>query len=243
MNDSHEDRIIHLEYNFDIAELKRIYEETSNPDTSSEPDNIKSWPWNDPNTDNGRETCGWHYPQIEQMYSGERPWPYEYIKELAYTFNFKNSGFMFFMNVPHFDYPIHFDSTKGKKTDAGYENTDGSVGVSHSTIHGTKLGLSGDELDHYIKVRTKGTECALLVKLEDDGAPLSFTYENQKDWDPNTYTKSPNDHKYEYEACFVNAHWTHYVEGSDKRRLIFRLSIYGESYEEGINRLLSKGLI
>ena len=81
---------------------------------------------------------------------------------------------MFFMNVPHFDYPIHFDSTKGKKTDAGYENTDGSVGVSHSTIHGTKLGLTGDELDHYIKVRTKGTECALLVKLEDDGAPLSF---------------------------------------------------------------------
>ena len=44
---SHEERIIHINYDFDTDELKRIYEELS-----SDPVNITSWPWNDP-TRNG----------------------------------------------------------------------------------------------------------------------------------------------------------------------------------------------
>ena len=238
MNESHEERILHINYDFDTDELKRIYEELS-----SDPVNITSWPWNDPTRNGGREACGWHYPQMEQMYRGKRPWPYEYIKELAYTFNFNNTGFMFFMNIPYFNYPIHFDSTKGKKTDAGYEKTNGSLGEQRSRSHGTRLGLSDNELDQYVKLRAKGTECAVLVKLEEDNAPLCFTYENQKDWDPQTYRKDPKDHKYDYEACLVNAHWTHYIEGTDKRRLIFRLSIYGESLQDAKSRLTSKGLL
>lgn len=177
------------------------------------------------------------------MHAGQRQWPYQYIKELANVFDFKNTGFMFFMNIPHFNYPIHFDSTKGKKTDAGYENTDGTHGEQQSRRRGAKMGLSGDELERYINLRSKGTECAVLVKLEEDNAPIYFTYENQKEWNPQTYRKSPQDYKYNYSACLINAHWTHYVEGSDRRRLIFRLSIYGESFNDAKKILISKGLL
>jgi hypothetical protein len=199
--------------------------------------NISSYPWHHPTRNIGRESVGWNYPEIEQMHKGLRPWPYEYIKELAHVYNFKNTGFRFFMNVPYFNYGIHFDSTKGKKTDYGYEKTDGSFGEQQSRKYCIKLGLSDDEIEQFVKLRAKGTECAVLVKLEDDDAPLYFTYENQKDWDPRTYRKDPKDHKYYYEACLVNTHWTHYLEGTDKRRLIFRLSIYGESFHDAKNIL------
>jgi|TARA_R110000744_G_scaffold95887_1_gene185170 hypothetical protein len=232
MSDSHKERIRHIDYKFDIVELKRIYEEVT-----SDPTRISSWPWRYPDINLGRETVGWHYPKIQQMYDGLIPWPYEYIKELAYIFNFKNTGFMFFMNIPYFNYPIHFDSTKGKPTDAGYEKTSGSVGEERTRAHGIRLGLSSDGVEQYVKLRAKGTECAVLVKLEEDNAPLYFTHENQKDWDP-PYTKSPKDHKYHYKACLANTHWTHYLEGTDKRRLIFRLSIYGESFQNA-SRLIS----
>ena len=217
----------HINYKFNINELKQAYEIRS-----LDPANVRKHPYREHEDMAGREICGWGHNLIRQMYNGTKEWPSEYFKKLSFDFPFKSAAYWFLKNDPYYHWPVHYDGYKETWTEEKIKFTSKSKN------------LTGYPLERHIRFMSDGPKCAILVKLEEDNVPLYFTRENQRHWNPDDFLERPaRDYKYNYKACLVDAQWTHYVRSDEKRRLIFRISIYEESFNEVRDMLISKGLI
>lgn len=77
----------------------------------------------------------------------------------------------------------------------------------------------GQHLDH-------GTRCSINVILSDESAPVSFMGK-----------------EFYYKACLLNTQLRHGVQNGPEERLLFKLSIKNESYEQVKEKLKGKGLL
>lgn len=230
--------VYHLKYDFDIAELNRIKDDTVKNEV-----NYRSWPYHRPKVHYGRYETGWESLDIMQMKRGEQEWPYEYLKTISEDFPFDNSGYYFRWSNPYFRLPIHNDTRASRRKQGGAW---GTMLVQEEKLKeiSDKYKIYGDELKHYADMMWEGPKCALLVKISEDDAPLVYTYENQVSWAPEDYTFDERDYKYYYDGGVITeSRWTHYVNNGPHTRSIFRINIYDYSIEETKDLLAERDMI
>jgi hypothetical protein len=248
-----DERMYTFDYDFDTVELTRIYKELYDSNQ------WQGWPWTNPDKDDGWHRAGWYYPEINKLREGEKqPWltidQYPYLRELAVKFPFKNSAFWYFRNKSWFAFPVHYDSaikpngknynTEQKIPDAGYGGT--SERFSHFP-------------ETYFADKMLGSQASLNVLLckewagDENPVPVEFTYDNQAylvegdlprvSMKETEYYKTDLDWRYYYQIALLNTNWTHYCSMDGQyERLLFRWSIYGQTFEEAKAQLKSMGL-
>ena len=239
-----DERMFTLDYPFDKAELTNIYRELLDDQGS------QGWPWTDPDKEDGWHRAGWYYPEINNLIDNiEQPHltidRYSYLKELCKNFSFKNSAVWYFRNKSWFAYPIHYDSAIAPS------------GQAYASFRKKPPGERFKNFpESYYKDKMLGSRCSLNVLLcrewagDETPVPIEFTYENQAYLSEGDvkgqhidYYKTDMDWRYYYQVALLNTNWTHYVTmNGEHERLMFRWSIYGQTFEETKNQLKSMGL-
>ena len=245
-----DERMFTFDYPFDKKKLTNIYRELLDDHGSNLDQGSRGWPWKNPDEGDGWHRAGWYYPEINNLKDGVRQ-PhltidlYPYIKEICEVFSFKDSAAWFFRNKSWFAYPVHYDSAVA------------TGGKAYASLENKPPGKRFENFpDSYYKNKMLGSLCSLNILLckewagDETPVPIEFTYENQahliegdvesKHFD---YYKTDMDWRYYYQIALLNTNWTHYVtmDGTHER-LMFRWSIYGQTFEETKAQLKSMGL-
>ena len=238
-----DERIYTFDYQFDKKQLTSIYKELLEDQGS------RGWPWTNPDEEDGWHRAGWYYPEINNLKNDvDQPHltidRYPYLKELCKKFSFENSAVWYFRNKSWFAYPIHYDSAVLPS------------GKAYASVRNKPVGKRFENFpESYYKNKMLGSLCSLNVLLcrewagDETPVPIEFTYQNQAHLIEGDvkgqidYYKTDMDWRYYYQVALLNTNWTHYVtmDGSHER-LMFRWSIYGQTFEETKAQLKSMGL-
>ena len=226
MNTTYDDHnVFTFDYRFDKEELIKNYHQFANDENVR----VQHWPWIIKDVSIKKTWMdvenGWERRYLKQ-------WPttisdpalknYPYIKHILHKFDISdraNVGFFWF--AKNYQQIVH--------RDGGDYRVQPHAGT---TAELKKNGYYDSFKQHTVPEGHKGLVGFHFV-LEGSDAGVYFTTTNTRE-------KSENDPHYIYKSALLNVDNHHYVNTSDKERLLFKIQIYEPDFFTCVQRLKSK---